>query len=97
MKHMDLDGLKDFNLVALHGSFGRASRVTGRSKATLSRRVSDLEASLGVRLIERGSRGLRLTEEGSQLHERTLQLLSEIEEIAGGLSTGHAQPRGTSV
>ncbi|MBZ7927758.1 LysR family transcriptional regulator [Ensifer adhaerens] len=91
---MDLDGLKDFNLVALHGSFGRASRVTGRSKATLSRRVSDLEASLGVRLIERGSRGLRLTEEGSQLHERTLQLLSEIEEIAGGLSTGHAQPRG---
>jgi DNA-binding transcriptional LysR family regulator len=91
---MDLTGLKDFNLVALHGSFGRASRVSGRPKATLSRRVADLEASLGVRLIERGNRGLRLTEEGSQLHERTLQLLGEIDEIAGGLTTGQAQPRG---
>ena len=91
---MDLTGLKDFNLVALHGSFGRASRASGRPKATLSRRVADLEASLGVRLIERGNRGLRLTEEGSQLHERTLQLLGEIDEIAGGLTTGQAQPRG---
>lgn len=91
---MNLSDLKDFNLVALHGSFGRASRISGRSKATLSRRVGDLEASLGVRLIERGNRGLRLTEEGSHLHERTLHLLGEIEEIATGLTTGQTKPRG---
>lgn len=91
---MDLGDLKDFNLVALHGGFGRASRISGRSKATLSRRVADLEASLGVRLIERGNRGLRLTEEGSQLHERTVHLLGEIEEIATGLTTGQTRPRG---
>lgn len=91
---MDLSDLKDFNLVALHGGFGRASRISGRSKATLSRRVADLEAALGVRLIERGNRGLRLTEEGGQLHERTLHLLGEIEEIATGLTTGQTRPRG---
>lgn len=91
---MDLSELKDFNLVALHGGFGRASRISGRSKATLSRRVADLEASLGVRLIERGNRGLRLTDEGSQLHERTLHLVGEIEEIATGLTTGQTRPRG---
>jgi DNA-binding transcriptional LysR family regulator len=91
---MDLSELKDFNLVALHGGFGRASRMSGRSKATLSRRVADLEGSLGVRLIERGNRGLRLTEEGSQLHERTLHLLGELEEIATGLTTGQIKPRG---
>ena len=40
---MELKALSDFNLVAAHGGFGRASRVSGRSKATLSRRVAELE------------------------------------------------------
>lgn len=53
---MDLEALSDFNLVATHGGFGLASRATGRSKATLSRRITYLEQSLGVRLIDRGSR-----------------------------------------
>jgi DNA-binding transcriptional LysR family regulator len=44
---MDLDGLADFHLVATHGGFGRASRASGQPKATLSRRVRDLEKSLG--------------------------------------------------
>lgn len=61
---MDLLALADFNLVARHGGFGRAARVTGRPKATLSRRVSELENSLGLRLFERGVRALTLTQEG---------------------------------
>ena len=43
MKRMDLLALSDFNLVARHGSFGKASRASGRPKATLSRRVAELE------------------------------------------------------
>lgn len=43
---MDLKALTDFALVASHGGFGRASRASGRSKATLSRRVTELEQSL---------------------------------------------------
>src|SRR5882757_4476184 len=91
---MDLEALVDFNLVAAHGGFGRASRISGRSKATLSRHVSELEQSLGVRLIERGSRSLRLTDEGRALHERTDGLLSEIAEAGEAVVLGAATPRG---
>jgi len=91
---MDLQALSDFNLVAAHGGFGRASRVSGRSKATLSRRVAELEQSLGARLIERGSRSLRLTDEGRALHERTGGLLSEIAEAGEAVALGASTPRG---
>jgi DNA-binding transcriptional LysR family regulator len=91
---MDLQALSDFNLVAAHGGFGRASRVSGRSKATLSRRVAELERSLGVRLIERGSHSLRLTEEGRALHERTDGPLSEISEAGEAVVLGASIPRG---
>jgi len=91
---MDLQALSDFNLVAAHGGFGRASRVTGRPKATLSRRVAELEQSLGVRLIERGSQSLRLTDEGRALHERTDGLLSEIAEAGEAVVLGASTPRG---
>jgi DNA-binding transcriptional LysR family regulator len=91
---VDLQALSDFNLVAAHGGFGRASRVSGRPKATLSRRVAELEQSVGVRLIERGSRSLRLTDEGRALHERTDGPLSEIAEASEALVLGASTPRG---
>ena len=55
---MNLNALIDFTLVATHSGLGKASRASGISKATLSRRISDLEEQLGVRLIERSARGL---------------------------------------
>lgn len=91
---MDLQALSDFDLVAANSGFGRAARVSGRSKATLSRRVAELEESLGVRLIERGSQNLRLTEEGRALHERTHGLLSEIAEAGEAVVLGASTPRG---
>jgi DNA-binding transcriptional LysR family regulator len=91
---MELSALSDFNLVATHGGFARASRATGRPKATLSRKVSELEAALGVRLIERGSRTLRLTDEGRELHQRTQGPLTEIVEAQRALSAGSSEPMG---
>ncbi|NVN10677.1 LysR family transcriptional regulator [Nguyenibacter vanlangensis] len=91
---MNLDALSAFNLVAAHGGFGRASRVTGRPKATLSRRVAELEQSLGVRLIERGAHSLRLTDEGRALHARTEGPLSEIAEAGEAVILGASTPRG---
>lgn len=91
---MDLSALADFNLVAAHGGFGKASRSSGRPKATLSRRVMDLEQSLGVRLLERGARSLRLTEEGQALHERTCGPLGEIVEAGESVAAGLSVPRG---
>lgn len=92
---MDLLALADFNLVARHGGFGRAARATGRPKATLSRRVAELEAALGVRLFERGARDLKLSEEGRTLHARSAALLTELEETAAAIASGGDRPRGT--
>ncbi|WUR11039.1 LysR family transcriptional regulator [[Empedobacter] haloabium] len=85
---MDLLALADFNLVARHGGFGRAARASGRPKATLSRRVLELEASLGVRLLERGARSLKLTQEGQAFHARMAPLLLEIDETVAALTSG---------
>ncbi|WID99290.1 LysR substrate-binding domain-containing protein [Bosea vestrisii] len=91
---MDLLALADFNLVARHGGFGKASRAAGRPKATLSRRVADLEAGLDLRLFERSARALKLTEEGRALFERTAQLLTELDETAAAIASGGQSPRG---
>ena len=94
VEHMDLLALVDFTLVARHGGIGRAARASGRPKATLSRRVVELEASLGLRLFERGAHVLKLTEEGKALYDRTSVLLSEIDETASAISQGGDTPRG---
>ncbi|MER8575837.1 LysR substrate-binding domain-containing protein [Mesorhizobium sp. M1338] len=91
---MDLLALADFNLVARHGGFGKAARATGRPKATLSRRVGDLESSLDLRLFERGARNLKLTEEGRALFERTGTLLAELDETAAAIASGGQRPKG---
>lgn len=91
---MDFMTLVDFNFVAEHGGVGRASRASGRPKATLSRRVAELEESLGVRLFERGARALRLTEEGRALHERTAPLFTEITQVVEDVRSGTRHPRG---
>lgn len=91
---MDLSGLADFHLVAAHGGFRRASLASGRPKATLSRRVAELEADLGVRLFERGSRSLRLTEEGGALQSQTQGPLSDIAEASETIRGGLSGPRG---
>lgn len=94
VEHVDLLALADFTLVARHGGFGRAARAAGRPKATLSRRVAELEASLDLRLFERGARALKLTEEGRALFERTGALLTELDETAAAIASGGERPRG---
>lgn len=91
---MSLLALTDFHLVATHGGFGRASRASGQPKATLSRHVRELEDSLGVRLIERGARTLRLTDEGAALHARTGGRMEEIAEALQDVKAGLGRPNG---
>jgi DNA-binding transcriptional LysR family regulator len=91
---MDLNALEDFQLVAAHGGFGKASRASGRSKATLSRRVSELEEALGIRLIERGARSLELTEAGRLLRSRTEGPMHEVGDAVAAARDGLTTPRG---
>jgi DNA-binding transcriptional LysR family regulator len=91
---MDLTALSDFNAVAMYGGFGPAGRALDRPKATLSRRVAELEEELGVRLIERGARRMRLTEEGLALHERTRGLMAELQEVGEAVVSRSPVARG---
>jgi DNA-binding transcriptional LysR family regulator len=91
---LNLEALTDFNLVATHGGFSRASRASGRPKATLSRHVIELEESMGIRLLERAGKSFRITEEGKALHLRTVGLLNEVSDVAKELVAGQGHPRG---
>lgn len=91
---MNLNALIDFILVATNEGLGKASRASGVSKATLSRRIADLEEQLGVRLIERSARGLKLTEAGELLMSRTEGPLGEVSEALTAAREGVSTPRG---
>lgn len=80
---MDLNTLRLFVAAAHAGSLSEGARRTGVPLPTLSRRVRSLEDDLGVRLLERGPRGLELTAAGTQLladAEAALETLAQAEQ-----------------
>lgn len=91
---LDLSALRGFRSVLREGSFSAAALALRVPKSTLSKRVADLEASLGVRLIERSTRTLRPTQEGEVLAARADRLLGEAEDIRRALGESGGTPRG---
>jgi hypothetical protein len=69
---LDFYSLALFIIVARAGGLGAAERNTGIPKATLSRRLCALEASLNVQLFKRTTRGVVLTDKGERLYNRSL-------------------------
>ena len=94
MEQMDLDALADFVLVAIHGGLGRAARSSGRSKATLSRKLTELENALQVRLVERGAQALRLTEAGAALFARARGPLADLVQAGDDIRSGGGELAG---
>jgi DNA-binding transcriptional LysR family regulator len=91
---LDLTALRGFRSVLREGSFSAAALALRVPKSTLSKRVADLEAHLGVRLIERSTRMLRPTQEGEVLVARADRLLGEAEDIRRALGESGGTPRG---
>ena len=88
------DAIAVFIAVADHGSFAAAARRLGRSPASVTRAVADLESRLGVRLLTRTTRAVSTTEAGQRFlggAKRVLADLDEIERAAAGQGTA---PRG---
>ena len=77
------------------GSFARAADRLGVSVSSVSRHVTELEAHLGARLLNRTTRTLSLTEVGRAFHERSVQLLADLEEAEEAAGAGAVIPRGT--
>src|SRR5262245_48213741 len=86
-----LDDVAVFLAVAEHGSFAQAARKLGRSPVVVTRAVANLKARLGVRLLNRTTRAVSLTDVGERFRARVLADFDEIEREAAG--QGNA-PRG---
>src|SRR5271165_3505901 len=83
---MKLDGIEAFVAAVDAGSISEAARKLRLSKSVVSERLAELERSLGARLLQRTTRKLSLTEDGSAFHERAARILREIEDAATDLS-----------
>src|SRR5574340_423467 len=86
--------MQAFAAVADQGSFVAAAQALGTSKAAVSRLVADLEARLGVRLMQRTTRRLTLTTEGHLFLERCRDALAQIEDAENELQLATTLPRG---
>ena len=81
----DLDGLRGFVTVAEVGSFHGAADMLHLSQPALTRRIQKLEAALGVQLIERDTRQLRLSSVGRDFYFKTKRLLDELDATVMGI------------
>jgi DNA-binding transcriptional LysR family regulator len=86
--------MSSFVAVVDAGSFVGAASATGLSKAAVSRHVGELEKRLGVRLLQRTTRRLSLTEEGRMFFERAKELLESIDEAESELTRRTGEARG---
>jgi DNA-binding transcriptional LysR family regulator len=77
------------------GSFAAAAKQLGVTRSAVCRRIDGLERRLGVRLINRTTRRLSLTEAGETFHQRALRILNEIAEAELIVSEYGGEPRGT--
>ncbi|MET0544084.1 MAG: LysR family transcriptional regulator [Variovorax sp.] len=89
-----LDLIKAFREVAAHGSFSRAATRLDMSKATVSKYVAELETRFGVRLLNRSTRSVSLTDAGALLLERSKPMLEMIELTQAELQDHASKPRG---
>jgi len=92
---MDLNALVVFAKVAETNSFSEAARRLGIPVSTVSRRVAELENQLGVRLLDRSTRNLRLTDLGSEVLEHALRSVESVETIQNIISNQRSSVRGT--
>src|SRR3954470_4621943 len=91
----DLNDMLYFAEVVDRGGFAAAGRALGIPKSRLSRRVAELESRLGVRLLQRTTRKLSLTEAGEQYHRHCVAMREQADAAEEAVAVVHGEPRGT--
>lgn len=89
-----LPRLLAFTTVAQQKSFTRASKLLGISKSAVSQQISQLESQMGVRLLNRTTRGLSLTALGEKMFERSLSLQDQVDQLFTEVEQAGATPKG---
>jgi DNA-binding transcriptional LysR family regulator len=91
----DLNDLYYFVQVVEHGGFAPAGRALGEPKSKLSRRIAQLEQSLGVRLLQRSTRHFSVTDIGLTYYRHCKAMLIEAEAADEAIAVTRAEPRGS--
>lgn len=95
VRRMDtVAGMRLFTRVVEAGSFSEASRQLGLAPSSVSRQINDLEDSLGVRLFQRTTRKLSLTEAGQILYERATRIIADVDEATLAITQSDGTPGG---
>ncbi|KAA9002706.1 LysR family transcriptional regulator [Affinibrenneria salicis] len=89
-----IQAMRVFVRMAESESFSRAAESLAIPRATVSQTLKRLELRLGVRLFERTTRQVRITDEGRLYHQRCVQLLAEMDETDSMFSRQRQQPSG---
>ncbi|MFS2160773.1 LysR family transcriptional regulator [Pseudomonas sp. Pseusp122] len=89
-----LNGVGVFTAIVDTGTFAAAAQVLDMSPPGVSRSVARLEARLGIRLFDRTTRSVTLTDEGRRFHQQIVPLLSALEEVSSSASQGARAVRG---
>lgn len=92
---MDIDSARIFTNIVEQGSFSSAAEKLDIPKATVSRKIASLEETLGVRLLERSTRSLRLTPNGERFLQYALQMCQLADEIKKDFQSLKEEPQGT--
>ncbi len=92
---MDLNKISVFSKVVEAGSFTAAAQHLGLPKSSVSRAVKQLEEELGVRLLHRTTRQLRLTDAGRLYHDRASRAIAGLEDARAAVSASEREPHGT--
>jgi DNA-binding transcriptional LysR family regulator len=91
----DLNDLLYFAEVVDRGGFSAAARALGVPKSRLSRRVAELEARLGIRLLQRTTRKLSLTAVGEQYHRHCVAMRDSAQAADEAVAQARTEPRGS--
>ena len=91
----NLGAVEQFCEAARRLSFTAAAEALGTTPSAISKSVGRLEGQLGVRLFQRSTRSIRLTDDGRAYFEAWQQALTRIEEVEDALGEGRLSPRGT--
>jgi len=91
----ELQNMMIFAKVLECGSFSKAAEQLGMAKSSVSKKINELEKEFGVRLIQRSTRKLNVTEEGQSLYQRCRQISQALEMAKQELTLYHEAPQGT--
>ncbi len=89
-----LQALRSFAKVVEAGSFTRAADQLGLPRSTLSKLVLDLERHLGVRLVQRTTRQVVITAEGTAYYDRIASILTDLDDADGAIKGAGLKPSG---